>query len=298
MLDLWTTVWGKKAQSYLDLMLPSLLQPGNIPAAREHIHTYTFYTNDDTKQKIERSHLYRELRSLVQVIWEPLQKGEWEVNSNTLHQMRKSADDGHYMMVCSPEDVVGNQSLLNLIGIIRAGFNPILYHLPRTRNSSYRHMRAILRKGPISNRELVSFTLKYLYRKVSHYPIFPHESGEYLEVWHPTPTPILRPDDDIVALFETNWGKNWGYDNCLPYIMIERGYPWHLIPHSDVYFHIEIGGWSELGPSGVPMNYPCCTWQIVKANACVQFFKPNNYPNENLRTIWQLDKAIKGRGHN
>ena len=61
MLDLWTTVWGKKAQAYLDLMLPSLLQPGNLPAMRECVHTYTFYTNAEAREMIEKSPLCQQL---------------------------------------------------------------------------------------------------------------------------------------------------------------------------------------------------------------------------------------------
>jgi len=292
MLDLWTTVWGKKTQAYLEVMLPSLLQPGNIPAAREYIHTYTFYTNDEAREKIERSRRYKELEALVPVLWMPLQKGEWEVNSNTLHQMRRSAEEGHYMMVCSPDDVVGDDSIANLIQICQGGFNPILYHLPRVRPGTHRILKHLLRKGTVSNRALVSLTIKYLFHKHSAYPIFP--VGDHWEAWHPTPTPILRPDQRVVDIFATNWGKNWGYDNCLPYIMIELEYPWCLIPHSDIYFHIEIGG-SSIGPNGLPINSPCCTWMIDKARATVLFFSPHRYPNKHLRTIWQgLEKPAAG----
>jgi len=284
MLDLWTTVWGKKAQAYLDVMLPSLLQPGNIPAARDRIHSYTFYTNEETRETIQKSKPYAKLASLVEVVWLPLQKGEWEVNSNTLHQMKQSADEGHYMAVCSPDDIVGDESLLNLIKICQVGFNPILYPLPRVRPAAYPVLKAQLKRGTVSNRELVSLTLKYLFHKHSRYPIFP--AGGHWEVWHPTPTPILKPDQQIVEIFSTNWGANWGYDNCLPYMMIEMGYPWCLIPHSDIYFHVEIGG-SSIGPNGLPINSPCCTWMIDKARAEVLFFSPHRYPNEHLRTIWK-----------
>lgn len=293
MLDLWTTIWGKKAKAYVDVMLPSLLQPGNIPATKSHIHTYTFYSSEEAKATIQRSKPYAELASLVEVVWLPLQKGEWEVNSNTLHQMKRSADEGHYMMVCSPDDIVGNESLSNLINFCDGGFNPILYPLPRVRQGAYRVLKDLLRKSPVSNRKLVSLTMKYLFHKHSRYPIFP--AGDHWEVWHPTPTPILKPDRKIVDIFSTNWGANWGYDNCLPYIMIEEGYPWCLIPHSDIYFHIEIGG-SSIGPNGLPINSPCCTWMIDKARATVLFFSPHRYPNEQLRTVWKGldDFTIKG----
>lgn len=284
MLDFWTTVWGKKAKAYVDVMLPSLLQPGNIPAAHTYIHTYTFYTNEETRAQIEKSPHYAALEDLVEVVWEPLQKGEWEVNSNTLHQMRRSASEGHYMAVCSPDDIVGNESISNLINLCQEGFNPILYPLPRVRQGAYHVFKALLRKGTVSNRELVSLTLKYLYKELSRYPIFP--AGDHYDVWHPTPTPILCPDEDIVDIFSSNWGANWGYDNCLPYIMIEKGYPWLLIPHSDIYFHIEIGE-SSIGPNGLPINSPCCSWMIGKAGATVLFFSPNKYPTEHLRTIWK-----------
>lgn len=285
MLDLWTTVWGKKVEAYLDIMLPSLLQPGNIPAAREHIHTYTFYTSAEAE--LRESPLVSKLMELVEVVWLPLQKGEWEVNSNTLHQMRRSADEGHYMYVCSPDDVVGNESLKNIIPLCDGKIALIEYHLPRVRKGAYQVFKTLLKKKEITNRQLVSLTLKYLWREVSRYPIFPN--GGHYDVWHPTPTPIILPDQQIVDIFATNWGKNWGYDNCLPYIMIENGYPWMLIPHSDIYFHIEVGV-SSLGPEGVPMNSPCCTWMINKARATVHFFSPHRYPNQHLSTIWQPDE--------
>jgi hypothetical protein len=284
MLDLWTTVWGKKAKAFCDIMLPSLLQPGNIPAIREYVHTYTFYTNEETMNQLKKSPRFQELESLVDVVWMALQKGEWEVNSNTLNQMERSAEEGHYMVVCSPDDVVGDGSLINLVPICQYGANPILYHLPRTRPNSYKTFKTLLENGTISNRELVSLTLKHIYTKHSRYPIFPE--GDHYNVWHPTPTPIIKPDQRVVEMFSSNWGKNWGYDNCLPYMMIEEDYPWLLIPHSDVYFHIEIGQ-SSVGPEGIPMNSPCCTWMMDKARATVLFFSPHKYPNEHLRTIWK-----------
>lgn len=290
MLDLWTTLWGNKVIAYLDIMLPSLLQPGNIPAARAYIHTYTFYTNDETRARIEESPRYAELKSLVEVVWEPLQKGEWEVTSNTVHRMMRSADEGHYMYVCSPDDIVGNESLKNLVPLCDGKMALIEYHLPRVRKSAYDVLKSLLMRGTISNRHLVSLTLTHLWRTVSRYPIIPN--GDHYDVWHPTPTPIILPDRHIAELFATNWGKNWGYDNCLPYIMIEEGYPWMLIPHSDIYFHIEVGV-SSSGPGGVPMNSPCCTWKIEKAMATVHFFTPHRYPNKGLGTIWQPDQTCQ-----
>jgi hypothetical protein len=292
MLNLWTTVWGSKAQAYLDLMLPSLLQPGNLPSIKECVNRYTFYVNDEAIQIIEYSELFHKLQSLVPVVIEPLQSGEWEVTSNTLHQMRLSAEEGQYMMVCSPEDVIGNGSLMHLVKMIDQRYNPILYHLPRTRDSSYEKMVRKLAKGPITNRELVSFTLKNLYWKVSKYPLFYQKDGT-VKAWHPSPTPILKPDQAIVDLWATNWGKNWGFDNCLPYMMIEREYPWYLVPDSDLFFQIEVGGWVNFGPSGVPMNSPCCTWNMVKSHKGVKFFRPDGqgqfgaWDPDKLYTIWR-----------
>ena len=58
-----TNVWGERhVDLYLDLTLPNVLSPGNLPAlARRHDIVYRFFTTPEARAQIERSMLFARL---------------------------------------------------------------------------------------------------------------------------------------------------------------------------------------------------------------------------------------------
>ncbi|HUV52332.1 MAG TPA: hypothetical protein VMW64_04570, partial [Dehalococcoidia bacterium] len=237
MLDLFTIVWGEMADSYLEFTLPSMLQEGNIPAARESIGSYTFYASDEAKSVITADRLYPQLEKLVPILWQPLQKGEWELNSNILSQMKASASMKNYILPLPPDVTLGNKSLLNLTGLINQNFNPILYSIPRITEEGCEALKSLLKaQEVVSNREMVSLAMKYFWKRA--YPIV--DRGDHWEVSCPLPAPCFLPDAELIDYFSQDTTlTGYNIDHCLPYTMVERGYPWHLINHSDIFFGVE-----------------------------------------------------------
>lgn len=280
MLDLFTVIWGAMVESYLDMTLPSLLQMDNIPKARHLLGSYTIYTDDETGKAIKQSWVYRQLIYWIDVRLLPLQKGTQEVNSNILCQMRQSAAEKHYMLVISPDWALGNGSLFNMAELCAKGeHNPILYGFPRVTEDGYQALRNIFnRRKPVSNRELVSLAMEYVEQRT-------YKVGVAMEHWilsnntwivgHNVPTPCLRPNDEIIEIFSTNTTLNSGFDHAMPYILVEKGYPWQMIPHSDIYFQVERG--RHLITEAV---IDPARWHTDKALQGLRFF-------DKIEQIWQ-----------
>ena len=280
MLDLFTVIWGGMLESFLEVTVPSLIQPDNVPKAMELLGSYTIYTDPETEAAIKQSEVYQRLAKDIEVFFEPLQKGKWEVNSNIMRQLEKSASKRNYILVLSPDWALGNGSLYNMAEMCAKGeFNPILYGFPRVTEAGYQALRSIYKKGrPVSNRELVSLAMKNIEQRT-------YRVGVAMEHWilsnntwivsHNVPTPCLLPNREIIEIFSTNPTLNSGYDHALPYILVEKGYPWHFIGHSDVYYQAERGrhliGEAVFDPG---------RWQTDKALKGLRFF-------DQQHQVWQ-----------
>lgn len=280
MLDLFTVIWGQMIESFLDLTLPSLLQPDNIPKARELLGTYTIYTDTETQASIQKSEAYDQLINWISVIFTPLQRGICEVNSNILHQLVRSANAGNYMLVMSPDWAVGNGSLFNMAELCaKEEHNPILYGFPRVDEVGYQALRELYRsQSTVSNRELVSLAIKHIEQRT-------YKVGVVMQHWilsnntwmvsHNVPTPCLKPNDEIIKIFSENKTLNSGFDHSMPYILVEKGYPWYMIAASDIYFQVERGR-HLIGESVFDRS----RWQTDKALKGLLFF-------DKLEQIWQ-----------
>jgi len=272
MLDIFTIVWGQMTDVFLELALPSLMQPGNIPAAKELIHNYNFYVSEEAKEKISDSKLYNKLIKEIEVNWFPLQKGEWELTSNMLYQMNLSAKEKHHMMIVAPDHALGNNSILNIAELTEKKYNPILYVNPRVCEEGYKIIKDLLKSGDvISNRRLVSIAMEYI--EQAPYPIETTKSNLW-KVRHNVPTPCLLPDEKMISIFTTNPTKYGGFDHMLPYWMIELGYPWYLIRNSDTFFFVERGEHFVMETT-IP-------WNIRKQMAALEFFGKQE-------VIWRSD---------
>lgn len=268
MLDLFTVVWGEMIELSLEGTLPSLLQPDNIPASKGLLHSYNFYASEEAKQKITQNELYAELFQQIEVNWFPLQKGEWELTSNYLHQMRISAEERHYMLLVSPDNVYGNGSILNIARLCDGEHNPILYSLLTVSDEGYEILRSLFKaRRVISNRELVSIGMPYM----EGYPMPVEKRDNYWIVRHNIPEICLLPDDKILSICATNPNRYAAFDHFIPYTMVEMGYPWHLIRHSDIYFLVGLGRHvvREDGSNGRP---PALPWRTEQQLLGLEFF--------------------------
>jgi len=272
-LNLFTIVWGEQmVQSFLEVTLPSLLQPGNIPASRDLLGYYSFYASDEAKDKIMASSLYKQLEASVSTRWFPLISGEWETTSDTLHQLRLSASERCFVLIVPPDTAYGNYSILNMAKLCEGAHNPILFGFPRINDIGFEKVKEILRrKGYFSNRELVTLSMGHLVDVT--YPIEPNVvhwivQGNSWKVRHNVPTPCILPDEWVIETFSTNPTKNSGYDHTLPYLMVEEGYPWYLIRHSDEFFLVERGRHLIIEGSGYDTN----VWHQLEALKSLEFF--------------------------
>jgi len=247
MLDLFTVVWSKVGPFrglegfYCDITLPSLMQPGNIPAARGLINSYNIYADDKSRGTISQHPLFKKLCGTIPVSFLPLQKGAGDVNSNILHQMNLSAEKGNHMLTVAPDSVIGDGSVLNMARLCAEGkFDVILFGYPKIPVTAFAEIKAALATQSLSNRRLVAIVLRHtapepISSSTACTAIESHGVVE-AEMCHRQPTPCPRPDGRIIEFFSTNFTPNQGYDHVLPMWMIDNGYTWYYIDDSDTFF--------------------------------------------------------------
>lgn len=270
MLDFFTVVWGEMIETFLGFALPSLLQEGNIPAIRQ-LSNYNFYASDQARIIITQNERFHELEKLIPIRWEPLQKGEWEVNSNVKHQMSISARQQHYMLHLEPDVAWGNWSLFNLANLTDGTRNPVQYSFPRINEQGYSQLRQMFREGKsISNRELVTLAMQHI--EQNNYPI--RQIGNKWMVRHSAPSPCILPDEKIIGMFAQNHTPNDLF-HVLSYMMIEAGYRFYIIAHSDVCFRVERGVHTILKHPETGVR-----WRPDKAVQAFRFYM-------NLEQTWQ-----------
>lgn len=277
MLDFFTVVWGEMIETFLEFSLPSLLQEGNIPAIRQ-LCNYNFYASDEAREIITQNERFHELEKLIPISWEPLQKGEWECTSNMKHQMAKSAACQHYMLLSGPDLAFGNWSLFNLANLTDGTRNPVQYGFPRINEQGYHALRQIFRQGKsISNRQLVSFAMKYI-RKEINYPIRQVDKNKWI-VGHSGLFPCILPDEKVIEMFAPNNTPN-DLTHVLSYMMIEAGYPFYVIPHSDTCFMVERGKHIILKHPGTEVR-----WRPDEAAKAFRFYG-------SLEQTWQGEEIV------
>lgn len=254
MLDLFTTVWGAAERHrglielYRDVTIPSLMQPNNIPAASKLIGSYNIYADGAAMAALNNSPLFQQMQQLCDTHLRPLQKGVGDTSGNIMFQMSLSAAAGNHMLIVSPDWTIGDGSILNMAKLCSQGqYSLILYGFPKLDPKAFDEMRATFRSGEsISNRSLVSIAVRFGGVKIQPNArdgpvtgILAELETETYSVYHRCPTPCLIPDQKIINFFLSNPTPNQGYDHALPMWMIENGYPWYFIDHSDTFFVVE-----------------------------------------------------------
>jgi len=236
MIALFTIVWGKMTGSFLEVTLPCLLQNGNLPAAKELVDRYTIYASPEAKDRIINHPLYPKLSTLVEVEWEPLRKEDG--NSNLLAQMKKASERRNHMLGAAPDTAIGNYSILNMA---KLSMSPhVLFNgSVKISYEGLMEIKSFLKeKGTISNRELVSISMKHILAAAYTF----RRTDPNMECWTVTRSvysPCFIPDQKIIDFYSDNPTPASGYDHVLPYFLVQNGYPWKIVGDSDVYFIAE-----------------------------------------------------------
>jgi len=291
MLDLCTVVWEKTGpfrgddERFRDIGLPSLMQPDNIPAAAKLglIGSYNFFTTPHAREVISQSKDYHELERTVPVTWYPLQRSAdgrrtiGEVTSDILYQMKLSAQKGNYLFHVNADYVVGNESILNASQLCAEGkYDAIFWGVPKIASSAFDEIKIRLRVGEvISNRKLVSICMKHgVSRPNMETEVKALSSNKWL-VHFDIPNLIPKPDEKMIEFWSTNTSPDAGWDHILPIWMIDNGYSWYYIDHSDILF---------AGDIALPWLGFSAAWHLKDLSRAIEFFK--EYRQEHPYT-WQ-----------
>jgi len=151
-------------------------------------------------------------------------------------------------IIIAPDWAVGDGSILNMARLCAEGkYQLILFGFPKIDPKAFDDIKALLYNGErISNRRLVTIAANS-----SSISLWPNSHGGPVggavaqqgpQTWvtyHRCPNPCLLPDDRIIDFFSTDNTPNQGFSHCVPYWMIQNGYSWHYIDHSDTFFVVE-----------------------------------------------------------
>lgn len=235
MFNVHTPVWGDGGQPFLDVALPCLIN--NFQKCPQEIHVYTIYSTDGCRRLIEDSPGYKALVQLVPVEWQPLPKGEWEMTSVILQQFERGMREGCYVMHLTASGCLGDDCIANLAKLAAAGHNPILYSDMKISPKGWEEVREYIRvHGNLPNRTLVSIGMKHLLRAA--YTVEAINDQQWKAVLRVF-TMALLPDQGVIDLWATNPTRGSGYDHVMPYWMVSQGYPFYIVPHSDIYLSVD-----------------------------------------------------------
>jgi hypothetical protein len=226
-----TVVWGKMIDWYSEWHIPSLLQPGNLPALKDA--RYFVYTDE---QERVGSLLSTAITSTpVQVL--PLVKGRGRVND--CFKDCAGRIQGH-MALMSPDNIFGDGSLRNLESYCEK-FDLVLYGFPRCDLSVVEEILPILKQNKaVSNAQLVSFAMKHLHREAAPPTLhLKRMAGNTWQVQHLGPTPIIRINEKSLSFINSMPSNNSLIDHCVPIMCIEAGMSFHLVQDSDEVFMVE-----------------------------------------------------------
>jgi len=226
-----TVVWGKMVDWYLDWNIPSLLQPGNLPALKDA--NYFLYT--DEQEKIRASIPPQVNNVRVEVL--PLVNGRGHVNDCVKDRAARSP--GH-LAVFPAEFVFGDGSLKNLEAACQ-NYDLVVYSFPRCDLAITERVVPILKeKKTLSNPELVSLAMRYLHRETAPpHVLIKRVNGHLWKVHHLVPNLVIKITDKSLSLINSIPTNNGLLDHCVPYQCIQAGMSYHYIQSSDEVFLVE-----------------------------------------------------------
>jgi hypothetical protein len=216
---------------YVDYQMPSLLQPGNLPALKDA--NYFIYTNEPERISAFVSNKISNLK--VQVL--PLANGRQDVNA--CFKDCASRIKGHLAAI-PPDLIFGDCSLKNL-EVLCEKYDLVVYGFPRCRLEVVEDVIPIFKQNQtLSNAQLVSLAMKHLHRETSPPSVRIIRTAKNIwEVRHSVPNPVLKISERSLALLNSIPSNNGLLDHCVPFLCVEAGMSYHYVQSSEEVFLVE-----------------------------------------------------------
>lgn len=226
-----TVVWGKMIDWYVDYQMPSLLQPGNLPALTDA--SYFIYTDEQERISALVSKKITNLK--VQVL--PLTNGRGNVND--CFKDCASRIQGH-LAVIPPDFIFGDGSLKNLAALCEK-YDLVVYGFPRCDVEVVKEVLPLLKQnGTVSNAQLVALAMKHLHRETAPPSVCIKRTAKNTwEVRHLVPNPVIKINEKSLALLNSIPANNGLLDHCVPFLCVEAGMSYHYVQSSDEVFLVE-----------------------------------------------------------
>lgn len=226
---------------FLNGCIPSLLQPNNIPAAKEDIERYIIYTNGEALLKADPR--FQHLQSLITIEIRPLPGGENNVTACTVNALEHCSEANSYACIISPDHIYGDGSIVYIVGLCKGErADMICYGFPRVKTSIVPMLHDKLKHGVITNRELVRIGMDNIHQETTTpgngVNITKIDNNTW-DVSHTVPTVVFKATKIVLDYMRGNTTKNSLYDHCLPYHCVRQGMTFFYINDSDNYFSVE-----------------------------------------------------------
>lgn len=241
-LEICTVVWGPMLRMYIDACIPALLQPNNIPAAKDVIAGYTVYTN--APDLLRESSAFRKLNDIIPVTISPLKKGENNVTACLVDILTRDLSLGIYTYVLGPDFILGDGSFKYLAEVLREGKDQLFaYGFPRVTMKTYDHLVASFSRGEVvDNPQLVEIAMRDVHPESSDRDsgiTITQRDARTWDVKHRVPTIVVKPDQDVVNYMLENSSNNSGFDHCVPILCVKNNFTVHYVNDSNNFFMVE-----------------------------------------------------------
>jgi hypothetical protein len=182
-----TPVWGADfTRTFLDVTLPCLLSPGNIPALPPGSCVYKIFTSDDDRARIVESPAFRTLSSLATVELRTLEQRDDNpyVQSSNCYRAatREASDAGAAIIYLIPDMIFADGGLAAIARFLGQGKRAVLVAGLRTvKESIVPEVLARFRAGgaiTVPPRPLVGLAMRHMHPVMQHH-MYDEESAGF-----------------------------------------------------------------------------------------------------------------------
>jgi hypothetical protein len=182
-----TPVWGEEfTRTFLDVTLPCLLSPGNIPALPPASCVYKIFTSDEDRVRILDAPAFRALRTLATVEVRPIERlddNPYVQSSNCYRAAtREAADAGAVIIYLIPDMILADGGLRTIVRLVEQGKRAVLVAGLRTvKETLVPEALAKFKAGEAlaaAPRPLVELALRHLHPVMQHH-MYDEESAGF-----------------------------------------------------------------------------------------------------------------------
>ncbi len=112
MIHFLTPVWGGHLPLFIDVVIPALLSPGNLPSCPGS--KYIIYTTYNGRRAIKNSTHFRQLSSTVEVVFKEVEPGPGCYVASTCYRRGVAAADGDPCVFLCPDIVFADGAFANM----------------------------------------------------------------------------------------------------------------------------------------------------------------------------------------